>query len=76
MANESYLSKAALGAQLKEIIKKVIEDVYNNFVKKTDSVSTSMFSEKIGTPSSHPAIGNAYKPVFVNSNGSVEECSY
>ena len=76
MANESYLSKAALGAQLKELIKKVIEDVYNNFVKKTDSVSASMFSEKIGTPSSHPAIGNAYKPVFVNSNGSVEECSY
>lgn len=76
MANESYLSKAALGAQLKELIKKVIEDVYNNFVKKTDSVSTSMFSEKIGTPSSHPAIGSAYKPVFVNSNGSVEEVTY
>lgn len=76
MANENYLSKVALGAQLKELIKKLIEDVYNNFVKKTDSVSASMFSEKIGTPSSHPAIGSAYKPVFVNSSGSVEECAY
>lgn len=76
MVNESYLSKAALGAQLKELIKKVIEDVYNNFVKKTDSVSASIFSEKIGTPSSHPAIGSSYKPVFVNSNGVVEEVAY
>ena len=76
MANKSYLSKAELGAQLKEIIKNMVKDVYDNFVKKTDSVSASMFSEKIGTPSSHPAIGSAYKPVFVNSNGSVEGCAY
>lgn len=33
------------------------------------------YSEKIGTSSSHPAIGSSSVPVYVNSNGEVKDCT-
>ena len=38
------------------------------------SATNASYASKIGTSSSHPAIGSTYIPVYVNSNGVVTAC--
>lgn len=36
----------------------------------------STYASKIGSSTSHPSIGSNVKPVYVDSNGNLQECSY
>lgn len=47
-------------------------------VSYSDNVNTASeagYAAKIGTSSSHPAIGSSTTPVYVDSNGQVQQCS-
>lgn len=46
-----------------------------NEVNAKDSATNATYASKIGTSASHPTIGSASQPVYVDANGEVQPCT-